>query len=87
MSKKSDIYLQVLAAAKASEENPTSPMSCKLVIKIATPGGGHDLIGLKFETLQSVDSFMNALHAIRLQMTSNEDVHPILKGPTDGLTH
>jgi hypothetical protein len=87
MPKKSDIYLRVNAAAFVTIPDPKAePMSGKVLVKVDGPKG-EDLIGLFFNELHVVDSFMSALHRVRTEMTKNDAIHPGLKGPTDGQTH
>lgn len=86
-TKKADIYLKVVSVAYVKEtEAHTDPMVGEILIKVQTDVG-EDLFGFRFMDLQTVDAAMNSLHRIRTTMTSQEKVHPKLKGPTDGSTH
>lgn len=87
MSKKGDIYLKVIDGAFVTiPDRKAEPMSGKMLVKVEQPGG-EDLIGLYFNDLSIVDSCLSALHRIRKEMTREENIHPVLKGPTDGKTH
>lgn len=85
MSKKGDIYMKVLGCAFVKDHNPRVNIG-KIIVRIKVPGS-HDIIGLCFDNIQAVDACMNALHKVRQEMTKDENVHPTLKGPTDGKTH
>ena len=84
--KKGDIYLKVSSVAFVTiPDQPTEPMSGRLLVKVHTPSG-EDLIGLRFDNLRAVESCMTALNRIRVDMSAQEKVHPILKGPVaDGV--
>lgn len=90
MSKKraGDIYLKVIAGAFVTiPEKSANPKSGKILVKVDNGAGGEDLLGFYFDQLHIVDSVMTALHRVRAEMTKDDKVHPMLKGPTDGRTH
>lgn len=89
MSKKKpgDIYLKVKSVAFVTiPGEPTEPMSGRLLVKVYTPTG-EDLIGLEFTNLHAVEGCMTALNRIRVDMTAQEKVHPVLKGAVSGTVH
>jgi hypothetical protein len=85
--KKGDIYLRALSGVFIKDVSRAGlAVEYRMIIKVQAPGG-DDLVGFSFETIQELDSVMNALYRIRQEMTAQDVVHPKLKGPTDGLTH
>lgn len=85
MSKKGNIYMKVLGCAFVKDHNPRVNIG-KIIVRIEVPGS-HDIVGLSFDSVQAVDSCMNALHRVRQEMTRDDKVHPALKGPADSKTH
>ena len=86
MSKKSDIYLRVIAGAFVTSKDKSKDESWKMLVKVQVPGG-EDLVGLSFHNLAVLDSCMNVLHRIRQEMTKDDKIHPLLRGGQGGDTH
>lgn len=86
MSKKKEVYMTVIKGAFVTIPEKTKEPTGKMLLKVKTEGG-EDLVGLLFDTVQSIDSCLSALERIRGEFSTTDKLHPGMSKDPHPKTH